>query len=468
MSTARLDFGTGSDPGRYGPDSGPRHFNCFVEPVKEGKSPAPLVADDGFDLFAALPGGGKMRGMIEMSGVIYVLSGTALYKIDTTGTETLIGSITGTTNVSMAHNDASTPELVIIADGSKFQVASDTLTTISDADLPAAVSASFLNSRIIYGISDGRFFWSDLNNADAIDALNFVTAEGNPDDLVGVIAHRQELWAFGTESIEIWSNTTDSTAPFQRNRAAVIPRGCIGLHTIATLDTWMIWVGDDGVVYGGEGYVGSRLSHYGVEEDIRATSDKTTIEGMAYHYAGNAWYVLSGPTWTWVYNRSTERWHEKFSFNSTRWKASKVVEFNNTVIFGDNTVGSTYQISRTTFDEAGSALIFRARTAPMLAYPNRMCIDRLHLDFVTGIGLNSTTAALQDPQVGMRYSDDGGFTWSNQLFRSLGKIGKRTTRVVYNGLGVTGRTGRIWEVEASSAVIRSLMYASVEGDTIGT
>jgi len=467
MASTRLDFGTGSDPGRYGPDSGPRHWNCFVEPAFEGKGPAPLHADDGFTLFAALPGGGKTRGMLVMDGVLYVLSGTALYSVTTAAAETLIGSIAGTSNVSMAHNDASTPELVIVADGSKYQVASGALTSITDGDLPAANSATFLNSRIIYGITDGRFFWSSVNNADAIDPLDYVTAEGNPDDLVAVVAHLQEIRAFGAKSMEVWSNTTDSTAPFQRNTSAVIPRGCIGRDTIATLDTDIYWVGDDGVVYGGTGYQGNRVSHFGVEEDIRATSDKSTIEALAYHYAGNRWYVLSAPTWTWAYNATTQRWHEKFSSASSRWRVSKAVEFNNTVIFGDNSAGNLYQISRTAFTENDTALIFRARTAPVHAFPNRLCIDRLYLDFVTGVGLNSTTASLQEPLVGLRWSDDGGRTFSRQLFQSLGKIGEYSTRVVFSGLGITGRTGRIWEFEASSAVIRSLMNASIEGDGAG-
>jgi len=137
------------------------------------------------------------------------------------------------------------------------------------------------------------------------------------------------------------------------------------------------------------------------------------------------------------------------------------------VIFGDNSVGNLYQISRTAFMENDTALIFRARTAPVHAFPNRLCIDRLYLDFVTGVGLNSTTASLQEPLVGLRWSDDGGRTFSRQLFQSLGKIGEYSTRVVFSGLGITGRTGRIWEFEASSAVIRSLMNASIEGDGAG-
>ena len=470
MATVKLNFGTGSDPGRYGPDSGPRHFNCFVEPVFEGKHPAPLVADDGFDLFVALPGGGSCRGMLEMAGLLFVVSGAAVYSVTTSGVAVLIGSLPGSTatNVSMAHNAAPTPELVIISNNVPFQVTGGVLTQITDADLPSPNSATFLNSRILYGIDDGRFFWSEVSDADNIDALNFVTAEGNPDDLVAVVSHLQEIRAFGTRSTEVWSNTTSDVAPFQTNTSAQIPRGCLGRDTIALLDTWIFWVGDDGVVYGGKGYEGKRVSHFGVEEDIRATADKTQIEALAYHFAGNAWYVLSGPDWTWAYNRTTERWHEKFSFGSDRWRVSKAAEFNNTVIFGDNDVGNLYQISRTSFMENDTALIFRVRSAAMSAYPNRLAVDRLHLDFVTGIGLNSPTLALQEPKVGLRWSDDGGRTWSNQLLRSLGKIGEYETRVVFNSLGITGRTGRIWEIEASSAVIRELMYVAAEGDQIGT
>jgi len=330
------------------------------------------------------------------------------------------------------------------------------------------VCSSDLNSRIIYGIEDGRFFWSAVDDADDISALDFATAEGDPDELVGIRAHLQELRVFGASSMEVWADTGDATAPFRRNRGAVVPIGCIGVNTIASLDNDLIWVDDAGVVRGGSGYQGNRISHFGVEESIRATSDKSTIEALAYHYLGHAFYVLSGPDWTWKYNRTTGRWFQKYSYGESRWRGSKVEEFAGKIIVGDSEVGNLYEISRTTYDEAGSPLVFKVRSAPMHAFPSRICVDRLYADFVTGVGINSTSTHLSDPQVGLRYSDDGGRTWSNQRLKSLGAIGKYSTRVVWDGLGVTGRTGRIWELEASSAVVRGLMYAAVEGDPIGT
>src|SRR3990167_7410318 len=114
----RVDFGASSDPGRYGPDTGPMHWNCFVEPVKEGKHPGPLYTKDGYDLFATITNGGACRGMIEVGSYLYVVSGTVLVKVDVSGTVTEIGGIPGTAPVSMAHNDKPSSRQLVITDGS--------------------------------------------------------------------------------------------------------------------------------------------------------------------------------------------------------------------------------------------------------------------------------------------------------------------------------------------------------------
>lgn len=469
----RLDFGVSSDPGRYGIDAGAMHWNCYVEPVAGGKSQAPLRAADGLSSFGTVTSGGACRGMIEMGGFVYGVWGTILAKLSQSGVVTVLGGIPGTAAVSMAHNDASPRQLVITADGNKYVVTSDVVTEISDEDLPPPNSATFLNQRIIYGIDDGRVFFSAVDDATDISVLDYFTAEGNPDGLVAVFAHMQEVWCFGRESLEVWRDTGNASAPFRRNEAGVIPKGCIGRQTIASLDIDLFWVGDDQVVYMARGYQFKAISNFGVQRAILETTDKSQIEAFTFHMGGHAFYVLSGPTWTWAYNRTTGAWDPRFSYGEPRWRASKSVTLNNMVIVGDyeaNAAGNApvYQMSRSAYDEAGTTMVWRARTNPMHAYPNRMCVDRLHLDFVTGVGLNSSNAHESAPQVGLRWSDDGGFAWSRQLVRSLGAIGKRNTRVVFDGLGMTGRSGRIWEVEISSPVVRSLQDSAIEGDLIGT
>jgi hypothetical protein len=464
----RLSFGTGSDPGRYGADSGPRHTNCHIETVEEGKHPAPIYADDGTTLFASLPGGGACRGMSVMNGALYVVSGNTVFKVTTAAVVTTVGSLAGTSDVIMDHNDAATPQLVIVADGVAYKVESDALTQITDGDLGAPVSCTFLNQRMIYARADGINQFSAVDDVEDIDALDFFTAEGNPDGGVRTIEHLQELWVFGAESIEIWVNTGNASAPFRRQQSGVIPKGCIGAQTIAKIDRNLFWVGDDGIVYAAAGYGFERISHFGVEESIRETSDKTTIEALAYILDGHAWYELSSTDWTWQFNRTTGRWHERTSRGIKRRRASKAVAFNNQIIVGDYERAALYTVSQDAFDEDGDNLVWRVRSAPMHAFPNQISVDALFADFVTGVGLNSSDTHESDPQVGLRWSDDGGKSWSNQRLESLGAIGERQTRVTFYGLGTTSPTGRIWELEVSAPVARALMYAAIEGDELAT
>ena len=65
-----------------------------------------------------------------------------------------------------------------------------------------------------------------------------------------------------------------------------------------------------------------------------------------------------------------------------------------------------------------------------------------------------------DPQAMMRFSDDGGETWSNQQTRSFGKIGERSKRVKWNRLGVS--RGRVYEVAISDPVKVSMVDAYLE------
>lgn len=42
-----------------------------------------------------------------------------------------------------------------------------------------------------------------------------------------------------------------------------------------------------------------------------------------------------------------------------------------------------------------------------------------------------------NPRVMLQYSDDGGFTWSNEYWRTVGKIGKFKDGVDFNRMGMS-------------------------------
>ena len=463
-----IDFGTQSDPGRFGPDSGPRLINARVENVQEGKDPLPIYPTEGLTLFGDTAIGLGVRGIKRVGANLYVVAGQQLYRVDNTGAAAAIGGVPGTEPVIMARNNKpGSTQLVIVAEGLRFFVENDVLAEITDPDLPAPSSCDVLNGRILFGVPDGRFFWAALDETTDIDALDFATAEGNPDGNVRLIQHLQEVWIFGEESIEVWRDTGDSSNLYVRNQGVVIPKGCASKHSVVKLDKDLFWLGNDFVVYAASGYGFERVSHFGVEESIKQTADKSSITATGHFTKGHAYYTISGPDWTWEFNRTMGRWHERTT-NGSRWCISAVERFNGANIGGDCSNGKLYTIDQDVFSEDGVTRTWEIRSAPFGPYPNRMTVHRLYLDMVVGKGLNTSDPHASQPEVMLDWSDDGGHNWSSVMTKSIGKIGEYRKRVAFGRLGATGRTGRIWRVRVSSPVPVALMSHAMEATRIGT
>lgn len=60
-------------------------------------------------------------------------------------------------------------------------------------------------------------------------------------------------------------------------------------------------------------------------------------------------------------------------------------------------------------------------------------INSLEIEFKRGVGLVSGQGS--DPQAMLRYSRDGGNTWSSEITRPIGKIGEYGRRAIWNRLG---------------------------------
>jgi hypothetical protein len=67
-----------------------------------------------------------------------------------------------------------------------------------------------------------------------------------------------------------------------------------------------------------------------------------------------------------------------------------------------------------------------------------------------------------DPQVMLRWSDDGGHTWSNEHWASMGKIGEYGKRVIWRRLGMTTKLrDRVYEISGSDPVKIAIMGAEL-------
>jgi hypothetical protein len=464
-----LDFGVESEPGRYGPDTSARLVNAYAEQAgKGGKIQFPIYSIEGLKSFATLTGGSVTRGAIALDTVGYVISGTIVFKVDSGGGVTNVGSFPGSDPVFTARNRKSaTPQIALVSGGLRYIIENDVVSSISDVDLPNANSVTYQGGYFIWTISDGRFFISSIDEGTAIDALDFATAEANPDGLtVGHARGTTEVLFFGPQSVEFWSNT-GASFPFERIPGTGLQNlGLLCAHTVKDLNDVVFFVASDGTVRVLNGYQPERISTHAVERDIFDTADKTSITATAYSIRGHQFYILSAANWTWVYDGLTGLWHERESYQLTRWRGEQFVNINGVLAVGDYASGLLYRVDPDTYTEAGNTLLWTLRTSPMHAYPNRVSVDRLFIDTISGTGLVSLDDHESDPLVMMRFSDDNGFSWSTQRTETVGAVDERRKRVVFNRCGQTLEDGRIWEISMSAPVIRGLTGAAVDIEMI--
>ena len=93
--------------------------------------------------------------------------------------------------------------------------------------------------------------------------------------------------------------------------------------------------------------------------------------------------------------------------------------------------------------------VVRARSCQHLHKDQRRVFHHsLQVDFESGVG--AVTGQGVDPTAMLRWSDDGGFTWSNNHHATIGALGNYATRAIWRRLG--SARDRLYEVSISDPV----------------
>lgn len=450
-----------------------RMVNLFPEIVPEaGKEAAWLQRAPGLRLLLNI-GTGPIRGLWTFGGYGYAVSGTQLYKIDSNWTATLIGPVSGTGPVSMADNGS---QLFIACNGLSYiyTAATNTLSAINDPDFPGAVTVGFLDGYFVFNEPNSQKIWvTALNDGTSIDPLDFASAEGNPDNVVSLIVDHREVWVFGTNSTEVWYNAGQPDFPLLRVQGAFNEIGCKAPYSVAKLDNTIFWLGADargqGIVYKAKGYTGERISTHAVEWQIQQYTDMSDAVGYTYQQDGHAFYVLNFPTanTTWVFDVATGAWHERAAWEIpgifARHRGNCQMSFSNEIAIGDYQNGNIYAFDLNVYADNGQTQRWLRSWRALPTGQNdlkRTAQHSLQLDCETGVGLVSGQGV--NPQVMLRWSDDGGHTWSNEHWRPMGAIGEFGLRTIWRRLGMTMKIrDRVYEVSGSDPVKIAIVGAEL-------
>jgi hypothetical protein len=389
-----------------------------------------------------------------------------------TAVPTLLGTVTGTGPVSIADNGtqiffACNPDSYI------YNEVTNVFAQITDPDFPGAVTVGYLDGYFVFNEPDSQKVWvTSLLDGLSVDPLDFASSEGSPDGLVALIVDHREAWLFGTDSVEVWYDAGLADFPLTRIQGAFNEIGCVAAFSVAKLDNGLFWLGTDargqGIVYRANGYTGQRISTHAIEYAIAQYGNISDAVAYTYQQEGHAFYVLTFPTGnaTWVFDVATQAWHERAGWDNgefTRHRSNCQCNFGGNTIVGDFENGNIYQMTLDVYDDYDEPQKWLRSWRALPSGQNnlkRTAHHSLQLNCESGTGL--ATGQGDDPQVMLRWSDDGGHTWSNEHWSPMGKIGAYYQRVFWRRLGMTLKLrDRVYEVSGTDPVKVAIMGAEL-------
>lgn len=421
-----------------------RLLNCYaIEAPPEGKSPTMIQGMAGIAPFSTIADS-PQRASIQFGGSLYSVAGSKFYRVAADGTATVIGTLSGNATVDLAKNQS---QIAILIYPTLWVYNGTTLTEVTDPDFTSRKAKKMAVLDNFGGFiepNSGRFFICDLADFTVYDALDFATAEGQPDNLVSIESNQRQFVLFGEESLELWDNAGGSGFPFLRVANGYVECGCGAADSTCTGDNTVFWLDQNRIFRRLEGVTPRRISNDGCEQQWQTYSRIDDANAYVYVFDGHTFIVLRFPSAgaTWVHDINTGEWHERQSQGQDHWRAQWVVNCYGKTLVGDTQSGNIGALDVDTHTEWGNQLLREATTGVVSEGGRWINHDCLELDLEVGTG----SEAGSDPQIMLEVSDDGGVTFRSRPNRSLGTIGQKRKRVRWFGGGRSRERVYRWRV----------------------
>jgi hypothetical protein len=390
-------------------------------------------------------------------------------------------------------------------------VASETMYGLNFSVLPnndgaftGANSVDIVDNYFVYN-NPGTQQWGASDLLSTISSsTSYAFKDGAPDKLVALIVDHREVYLMGEASSEVWTDIGAVPFPFQRIPGTSTQQGIVAQFSLVRLGNSFAYVSRNsrgqGQIMQMEGYVPKRISTHAVEATLANEYTGDAI-GWTYQLEGHEIYVITFPTLnlTWAYDSTTEMWHKWLytasdgSYQRHRGNCSAV--FQGLVMVGDYANGKIYSLDKQNYTDNGQN-IRRLRRAPHLVSDfQRQYFDELQIQFQPGVGLTGLSTPTNDvyvgsiyliypdavftlqplgtyilgdaqsntttyPQAMLRWSNDGGSTWSKEYWVQIGQLGKYRNRAIWRRLG-TARD-RVFEVSITDPVNAVIVSANLK------
>jgi len=342
---------------------------------------------------------------------------------------------------------------------------------------------------------------------------SFSSKDGAPDNLVALIVDHREVYLMGEASSEVWTDVGAVPFPFQRIPGTNTQHGIAAKFSVARFGDSFCYVSRNNrgqaQIMQMKGYVPTRISNHAVENSITNQYVDDAI-AWTYQLEGHECYVVSFPTLqlTWSFDLASGMWHKwLYTENNgtyTRHRGNCCAVFQGMVLVGDYSNGSIYELDKLNYTDNGQNTRRLRRAPHLVADFQRQYFDELQIQFQPGVGTTGLSVVTSGmfigdpyiiypdaeliigpfdivylgiknaingntptnyPQAMLRWSNDGGSTWSREYWVTIGQLGKYKNRAIWRRLGMA--RDRVFEVSISdpvNAVIVSANLKATAGD----
>lgn len=437
---------------------------------------------------------GRGRGVFTLSnGNVYAVAGQNVFAIDKYFQATQIGQLSTMANTPVSMSDNGSTGVLVDGSQNGYQIdlATNEFTTIADStgSFQGATRVDFADTFLAFNTPGTNKWLTSLSNQVAFNALINGAKSSYPDPIQTIAFNLRQAWLIGTDTTEIWYLAGGATFPYAEWPNVFVPYGTAAPYSLAQADVDLFWLSHDrrgrALIVKTDGYAVIAISTRAIEFEL--SKYKTISDCIAYSYqqAGHTFVVFHFPTAdkSWAYDLSTKQWHERAWTDHNGVLHRERVAFHtpgyNTNIGQDWQTGELYALDLETYTDNLQPIVC-IRSFPHVvnelkeithvafvgdlaagALANSGEVDQTYSPWSSGfsIGFGPLTT-VEPPMINLRYSDDGGGSWSN--YRRKGMLSAGRYRNIYRWRGLGMARDRVYELSWSAPMLISLQGAYLD------
>ena len=418
--------------------------------------------------------GPSVRGEIQFQGLLFAVSGANFYQIkdngNGTGTPTLLGTVLSDNNpVSMTAG----PGQILFASGGTMYVWQFGLATPSLFVVPQSTLApnNAFVSQVTYidgfflctFANTGQYQVSNPDDATTWPLLSTAIVSVFPDNIVSMETGYRQICFNGPKQSVFYYDAGTPIQPLAPVSGGFIETGSGATYSGCFMDGSPFWLGADdrgaGIAWRANGYNPVRVSNFATEYAWSTYPTIADANSFTYQEQGHTFWHLYFPSAnaTWVYDAATGAWAQRGYWNGGTFTADRArchaYAFGKHLV-GDWNSGNIYVQSTSIYSDFGNPIRRVRRSATIATEKKYIYHYELQLDMDTGLGpmppLEDGLGNPRDPQIYLRWSNDGGRSWGNEIARGVGQAGNYDKRVLWQQLGRS--RNRVYEISCSDPV----------------